>query len=99
MDISICKIGLYNLNDSVEGPATFTFLSAEDFLDELKLLQGIFVTNYNDFFIFQIFQFIVSDFKCHFIFQIFWGVLNSEDLRILKSCGIKGPHILRISKS
>ena len=26
--ISICKVGLYNLNDSVEGPATFTFLFA-----------------------------------------------------------------------
>ena len=98
---SIRTVGLYNLNDSVD---------LKDQLLSLSYLLKIFEMSLNYFweyfspitmifFIFQILHFFVSDFKCHFIFQIFWGVLNSEDLRILKSCGIKGPHILRISKS
>ena len=70
---SICKVGLYNLNDSIEGPATFTFLSDEDFSDELKLFLGIFFTNYNDFCIYQILHFIVSVFFVSFHISDFLG--------------------------
>ena len=98
---SIRTVGLYNLNDSVD---------LKDQLLSLSYLLKIFEMSLNYFwayfspitmifFIFQILHFVVSDFKCHFIFQIFWGVLISEGLRILKSCGIKDPQILRISKS
>ena len=101
LSTSICKAWLYNLNDSVD---------LKDQLLSLSYLLKIFEMSLNYFwayfspitiifFIFQILHFFVSDFKCHFIFQIFWGVLISEGLRILKSCGIKDPQILRISKS
>ena len=98
---SIRTVGLYNLNDSVD---------LKDQLLSLSYLLKIFEMSLNYFweyfspitmifFYISDFALFVSDFKCHFIFQIFWGVLISEGLRILKSCGIKGPHILGISKS
>ena len=57
----------------IQRTSYFHFLICWRFLRWAEITSGHFFTNYNDFFIFQILYFIVSDFKCHFIFQIFWG--------------------------
>ena len=112
LEVLKCKQNLYlivlqcnkfvtSLNDSVDFKDQL--LSLSYLLEICEMSLNYFWAYFSPitmiFFIFQILHFVVSDFKCHFIFQIFWGVLISEGLRILKSCGIKDPQILRISKS
>ena len=72
---SICKVGLYNLNNSVD--LKDQLLSLFHLLKIFEMSLNYFWAYFSPitmiFFIFQILHFIVSYFKCHFIFQIFLG--------------------------